>query len=333
MKIMLGNKRKGETAMKKLFAIALAAAMIFSMAATSFAVSDFYVDTFAGDYDEDEQAMWYYGDNYANYGDTAYFSVYDSNDGGTAIGADKDFYENLKIKASFEQGEELVESVKLVKLNSNGRDYPYYSYYIAVKIADSASVSESDIIGTFEIDRKAVKENGVELSPKIDGLEVDFAINVFHEYTWIWDQWGCLITGDDDYVFEYDEEYVLKFDCDEEVEFQFGDPYSGLNEGVFTVDVSGQGKVFLNWNTDANEALAAANPGVDMHFVNFNDVKFNRAGEFVYEMEDGVAAYVIHDGVVTKMADCYDEAEEAFIFHTNVLCNYVFANAELVIPA
>ncbi|MBQ4538782.1 MAG: hypothetical protein II995_04150 [Oscillospiraceae bacterium] len=70
-----------------------------------------------------------------------------------------------------------------------------------------------------------------------------------------------------------------------------------------------------------------------MNFVNFNDVKFNRAGEFVYEMEDGVAAYVIHDGVVTKMADCYDAAEEAFVFHTNVLCNYVFANAELVIPA
>ena len=41
--------------------------------------------------------------NYANYGDTAYFAVYDSNDGGTAIGADKDFYENVKIKASFEQ--------------------------------------------------------------------------------------------------------------------------------------------------------------------------------------------------------------------------------------
>ena len=170
--------------MKKLFAIALAAAMIFSMAATSCAANDFfYVDTFAGDYDEDEQAMWYSGDNYANYGDTAYFSVYDSNDNGTMIGADKDFYENVKIKASFEQGEELVESVKLVKLNPNGRDYPYYSYYIAVKIADSASVSESDIVGTFEIDRKAVKENGVELSPKIDGLKVDFTINVFHEYT------------------------------------------------------------------------------------------------------------------------------------------------------
>ena len=320
--------------MKKLFAIALAAAMIFSMAATSFAANDFfYVDPYAGDYDEDEKVMWYSGENYVNYGDTAYFYVLDNFDWGAEIGADKRFYEDLKIKTTFEQGEELVESVKLVRLNANGRDYPIYIYYIAVEIADSASVSEADIIGTFEIDRKAVKENGNELSPKIDGLKVDFTINVFHEYTWIWNQGGCLITGDDDYIFEYDEEYVLKFDCDEEVEFQFGDPDSGLNEGTFTVDVSGQGKVFLNWNTDANEALAAANPGVDMHFVNFNDVKFNRAGEFVYEMEDGVAAYVIHDGVVTKMENCYDETEEAFVFRTNVLCNYVFANAELVIPA
>ena len=170
--------------MKKLFAFALAAAMIFSMAATSFAANNFfYVDPYTGDYDEDEKAMWYSSDNYANYGDTAYFAVYDSNDYGSNIGADKDFYENLKIKASFEQGEELVESVKLVKLNASGRDYPYYSYFIAVKIADSASISDADIIGTFEIDRKAVKENGNELSPKIDGLKVDFTINVFHEYT------------------------------------------------------------------------------------------------------------------------------------------------------
>ena len=125
---------------------------------------------------------------------------------------------------------------------------------------------------------------------------------------------------------------MLKFDCDEEVEFQFGDPYAGLNEGVFTVDVSGQGKVFLNWNTDANEALAAANPGVDMHFVNFNDVKFNRAGEFEYELEDVAAGYMVINNQLVPIPGLEIEDDTAR-FTTNMLVPYVFATSELVNPA
>ena len=84
----------------------------------------------------------------------------------------------------------------------------------------------------------------------------------------------------------------------------------------------------------ADETIAAANPGVDMRFVNFNHVKFNRSGEFVYEMEDGAHAYyMFDDGKYYEIPNAYDASEEAFVFNTNVLANYVFANAELVIPA
>ena len=70
-----------------------------------------------------------------------------------------------------------------------------------------------------------------------------------------------------------------------------------------------------------------------MHFVNFNNVKFNRTGEFCYEMEDGVACYKVVDGALVEIPGAeYDEADEAFYFNTRVLGSYVFANAELVNP-
>jgi len=348
--------------MKKLFALILALTMIMSMAAVSFAV------TF--DEGEDDEYVWsgsltvyknffvgqdgvFSDTTFAEYGDTIYFNIYDAIDysddslgepfGGDRV-AGKKFMEKVKIKTTFEMGEDIVESVELVKMTADLGDYdPDYpgkktEYFIAVKLAEKAATAETDVVGTFEIDRKAIKGDDVGLSydiPKVDGMKFDFAFPVF--YVRNWNNFAEDFLVEDEVNLKYDEMYALKFESDEEVELLFGGKDGRFgdeqNEGSFTVDASGQGKVFVKWNTTPDETLAAANPGVDMHFVNFNDVKFNRTGEFVYEMEDGVAAYVIHDGVVTKMADCYDAVEEAFIFNTNVLCNYVFANAELVIPA
>ena len=130
-------------------------------------------------------------------------------------------------------------------------------------------------------------------------------------------------------------EYALKFDSDDEVELVFG-AYEGStpaeqNEGVFTVDASGQGKVFIEWNTTPDEAIAAANEGAVMHFVNFGGVKFNRAGEFVYELEDAAAAYQVVDGKLAAIPGVeIDDGE--ITFHTNKLGSYVFAKSELVNP-
>ena len=327
--------------MKKFFALVLALVMMMSMASVSFA--DWYVsgslnvESDVLDFDADTNSMSY-DVTKIQYGDTVYFNIYDDEDfpgdfGGDFIASPK-FMEKVKIKTTFEMGEDIVESVELVKMRASiDGATEYTEYFIAVKLADKAVTYDTDVVGTFEIDRKAIKGEDVGLAynlPKVDGLKVDFEFPVFYTRNWVNDATKYLV--DDEVELLYDKAYALKFDNDDEVTFTFGDG-SDANEGEFTVDVSGQGKVFIKWNTKADEALAAANPGVDMHFVNFNDVKFNRTGEFMYEMEDGVAAYVIHDGVVTKMADCYDASEEAFVFNTNVLCNYVFANAELVIPA
>jgi len=320
--------------MKKFFAVVLAVVMAMSMASVSFA--DLWVNATPYDLIVDENYLRE-GGIYIQYGDTVYFNIYDDVDYGAAdFGGDNianyKFMEKTKIKTTFEMGEEIVDSVSLVKMPASIEGAPEFTeYFIAVKLAKKDTTAETDVVGTFEIERKAVKIDGKEVSPKAD-FDVDFAFSVAYTRNWVNEADKYLVDGDE-VILCYDTPYALKFDCDEEVEFQFGDKYSALNEGTFTVDVSGQGKIFVKWNTTADKAVAAANEGVDMRFVNFNNVKFNRAGEFMYEMENGVAAYQVVDGALVEIPGCeYDAADEAFYFHTSVLGNYVFADAELVNP-
>ena len=135
------------------------------------------------------------------------------------------------------------------------------------------------------------------------------------------------VTFAGDVVIEYDKAYVLKFDNDDEVEIAFGG-----NEGVFTVDVSGQDKLFIAFNTTPYESISAANEGKEMFFVNFCGIRFNRTGEYVYELEDAAAAYQIIDGKLTEIPNVKIENDE-ISFRTNYLGSYVFAKSELVNPA
>ena len=322
--------------MKKFFALVPAVAMIMSMASVSFAA---FTVSGALDYSNESKKMTA-KENY-EYGDTVYFLVEDDADTNGEI-AKKDYYEKLKVKATFELGEELIKDISLVKKavkdGVNGQ-YDTAAYYIAVKLASKNTTAETDVVGEFEINRKAIKaDDGVNASAEIEDYKAPIEFTVFYDQTWINDaihyNVGKSVT---EVSLKYDKNYALKFENDDEVELYFGGTSEadtkdyGENEGVFTVDVSGQGKVFLKWNTKADEAIVAANEGVEMFFVNFNGVKFNRAGEFVYDYEDGVAAYKVVDGALVEIPGLeIDDGE--FKFNTNVLGNYVFAKAELVNP-
>ena len=326
--------------MKKFLALVMAVAMVLSMSAVSFA--DFAIEG-PYDYDADNDCMR--TDAKLAYGDTAYFLIKDA--AGDEISEFK-AVEKLKVKAEFEMGEDLVESVSIVKkaVAAGGESelgaLEGYFYFVGVKIASKETTSDADIIGTFTFNRKAVdldndkdKEDNIE--KKIDDVEIDFAINVFYglgqDYIndsglGSYNSFSKKVTGD--VTLDYDTAYALKFDNDDEVELTFGDN-GDANEGVFNVDISGQGKVYLKFNTKANEAIVAANPGVTMKFVNFNNVKFNRAGTYEYEMDDVVAAYkVVGDELVAIPGVEVDT--DVVTFKTRVLESYVFADAELVNP-
>ncbi|MBQ4538512.1 MAG: hypothetical protein II995_02775 [Oscillospiraceae bacterium] len=382
--------------MKKLFAVALAVAMLFSLAAVSFAATagsnapefefvgigdePFHYDA-VGYYDSlfsDPQyaplqglAMFGDGDHlmmrngYISYGAAAYYPIIFADvNGYEFVAADSDLIEGLKFKTEFEQGANLVKDVSIVKMNvrsvvdtvfpvnqqagldettrlaaalNNGVNY---IYFLKISVNPYITTGEDDIIGTVTFDCKDDEELDIVVEGtkyedskvlEVEDLKcpINFPVHVERHYTA--PNVGTIV--DDEFEVEYEKLYSLKFDNDEEVELTFGGGAgSEQNEGRFTVDVSGQGKVILNVTTTANEAIVAANPGVEMYFVNFNGVKFNRAGEFEYEMEDLAAAYMVVNNQLVPIPGLEIEDDTA-TFTTNMLVPYVFATAELVNPA
>ncbi len=277
------------------------------------------------------------------YGEPVYYLIVDEDlaNGPTAGSAlnNKKYVEKLKVKAEWTMGGSAVEGVSVVKkyvdldaANNSCNTIPEsgYYYFLEIVTAEKKGIAETDVVGVVEFDRKADSKNGVE---KIKDCKIDVDFTLFYPNTWLND--GTI--SDDRADLEWDTPYVLKFDYDDEVELSFGSASGGNNEGTFTVDVSGQGKIYLEYITDADEAIAAANEGAKMDFLTFKSingvgVKFNRTGEFRYEMDDAAYAYEVVDGKLAPIAGLEVEDDE-FIFNTNILKAYVFSDTELVQPA
>lgn len=336
--------------MKKTFALVLAVAMVMSLAAVSFAVTTSTTTStdknnedlslvgpykYDGDIDSGKGGV---KDTQIEYGKAAYYQVLYA---GKAVENYKEV-EKLKVKAKWEMGSDLVDGLSIVKKRVAGAatvggkpanqisvaPVGDYAYFVEVKIAAKDTVTDSDVIGTLTFNKKKSDDSSIEF----DDAELDITINVFYEKNWSNDTTGIglLVTGDRQNL-KYDTKYLLKFDYDDEVELSFGNKNGGDNEGTFTVDVSGQGKILFQYDTKANDALVAANPGAKLKFISFNNAKFNRTGEFAYEWEDGAYAYQIVDGKLTAIPTCeYDESDETFYFNTRVLGSYVFSDVELV---
>jgi len=334
--------------MRKFFALALAVAMVLSLASVSFAADPTTVVELTGPYryksDENDMIACDGVTDSIRYGSAAYYMIAIDD---TAEGGEDGFQstykkiEKLKVKAEFEMGEDLVDSISIVKKYVDNLDTDAnvgvtdadagYFYFVEMKIANKETTSAADIVAELEFNRKKDSDiNNVQI--KDEKEEVEFS--VFYGDTYITKAAALKFDGkaDDAAFLKYDTTYAVKFDCDEEIEFEFGDgDHNGTNEGTFTVDVSGQGKLLIKYDTKANEAIANANPGVTMHFVNFNNVKFNRVGEFMYSMDDMVAAYkVVGDQLVEIKGAEFDTDE--VVFNTRTLESYVFATAELVNP-
>ena len=274
------------------------------------------------------------------YGKPVYYLILDKTEGG-ANGVpltDYSFVEKMKVKSEWNMGNNAIESVSIVKKSINAADTLIacnrilddegfgsdYYYFLEIKTKEMDSTSETDVQGVIEFDRKA---NNKKLVQKIKDSTADIDFSLFYSNNW--KTQGEIVDGAID--LEWDTKYALKFNSDDEVELSFGSPNGGNNEGTFTVDASGQGKVVLCYNTNPVEAIEKANPDADMDFVIFNDVKFNRAGEFVYEKENGTHAYRIVNGKLVEIAGLTVDGDE-LKFNTSLLGGFVFADRELVNP-
>ena len=266
--------------------------------------------------------------------------------------------DGLKVKVDYEQGRELVESVAVVKkfvenLALDGsivdkRDaVPGYYYFIEFKTVPKDTTSDADIVATVELNKSkkgddsiGTGSNKVDLNYKVKDMERDITINVGYERSYyaakVLDSGyytenaqELMVTTDsvgDSIALAPDDPYLLKFDYDDEVEFTFG-AFADQNEGVFTVDVSGQGKVLLYYTTILDDGIAAANPDAKIFALNFNNTKFNRTGEFTYEGEDFEYAYQVMEDGSLKLLGEFDGEEISF--KTRVLGQYLFSDVEL----
>ena len=331
--------------MKKILSIALAAAMVFSMCAVSMAAqkprstrksatsveTDYRnksnqlipgvydaVGPFAYDVNDDKKLT----EDPVEYGETAYYVLTDKD--GTGI-TNSDSVDGLKIKAKWEEGDKLVKGVAIAKkkvTNTMGTVIPAanrYYYMLAVTVADSNSTSDADVIGTLTLNKTK--------SPKVKELKLAMDLNVNWAHSYL-DSSGDYIVSDDLSDIKAEKYYSLKFDSDDTVELEFEDG------STFTVDVSGQGKTLVYFDTNFNSQLAAKYPLAELNFWNGNGAKFNRTGEFflsVSNYDSTVFLYELKsDGALSEVTSAeFDDKDEGFYFRTRTLGKYVVSDMEL----
>ena len=323
--------------MKKVFALVLAVAMVMSLSAVAFAkgveindgVAD--VDTTARRYVADSNKMI---PDVIQYGKAAYFAILDVE--GNLI-TRHEIVDGLKVKVEYEMGKDLVADagVSVVKKYVENASTivegaePGYYYFVEIKTVAKETTSDADIIATLELN-KSKKGDDEGKNYKVKDLEIDIEVNVGY-YDWYTDSGVELyVYGDtvgDNTELEPETYYLLKYDYDDETEFTFG-AFADQNEGTFTVDVSGQGKNLLYYDTKLDDGIADANPDAKIFALNFNNTKFNRTGEFMYEGEDFEYAYQLMADGSLKLLGEFDGEE--ITFKTRVLGSYLFSDVELV---
>lgn len=265
---------------------------------------------------------------------------------------------SIKIKQDWEEGEDLVKSVSIVKkkvcnVDATGnvsdsfeysgddsdetkRPYPsleklglkqlglendMYAYFLAIKYADSTSVNDTDVVGTITLSKSK--------DPSIDKLEFDLEVNVDWENSWRpssnnYDDWNVT----EDIELEAGKNYALKFNCDDVITMEFDD------DSYFEVDVSGQSKILFNYSTDYISKIAAKYPFAELNFWNGNGAKFNRVGQMFLSCEDLTGTQFLYqvtsDGKLAEVPGAeWDDSDEGFYFNTRVLGSYVISDMEL----
>lgn len=270
----------------------------------------------------------------AEYGSIVYFKLTyagDTWENSEEYGSENfslDMIRNINIKTEWEQGGDLVDSVEVTVLkNESSASKITYFPAVVIKLKDSTATTAAEVIGTITLNKRQGKQ---EYRIKDAKIPVQFSVNYYFNYKLSYDEAKPFIIDHDQQFIYPGDPYLLKFNYDDEVELSFGrDP----SEGTFTVDVSGQGKVLLLFDTVPNAAVEAANPNANMIFFGFNHVKFNRTGELFYVTETGKYIYELVDGMPVEIAGAkYDEADGGFRLHTHVLGNYVISDIPLVAP-
>lgn len=329
--------------MKKLIALILAVALVFSLATASLAtvqvniaVADsgpliFYTPYVYDDEGALIKATALYSTGGIPHGETVYYPLRGMLTDESAIGPgdgaalvyESDAVKGLKLKTSWSTGSSLVKSVELVKKKLGGAlrtelgisgTSRGYAYFIAVTFKPAASTGVGYVSGAISAGKSA-SGNAPKLSHDANRAELD--IEVAYERA----EPGDPVTKT---VKWFDAGY--SFDDDDETEFILVDD----DIGYFTVSTVGQGDLLLSVSTAYDSAVAARYPDANLDFITGNGGSFNRTGVMtIFADEDSYLYQLNSAGVLSEVNADYDEYEGAFTFKTRVLGSYVISDVEL----
>lgn len=321
--------------MKKLLSLVLATAMVLTMSAVSFAFTDF-TGTVAAAKDSLDNAIpvaqvsddYYLFDSTEGmmdgepspdvaYGDTIYYALMDAS--GDLIGS-YDAVKSMSVKTDWEMGSSLVGGAYIVKKRFATATY---AYFLAIDFKEKTTASSVDVIGEVTIKKSSGDYKIVSLSDGENYIDVDVSVEV--GFPKALDEFGSVSTI-------YDDPYIYEFDDEDDEEFEFD--FDAMPDAYFTVNITGQGDLVLQMDTDFNSDVAAEYPAANLDFFNGNGASFNRTGELFIPAEDGSYLYRLNsDGTLSNANAEYDGYEEGFLIKTRTLGTYVISDEELDLTA
>ena len=307
---------------KKITALVLAALMAAGTTATAFADSD--VVNRGGDLDDKRPLTFNDETIYENEdgvltpstdfrpGDTLYIRLDELNaNGDKKIEDEKD---DMNVYADWKVGKDLgaevdVDWVNYSKVAIGTPDSQIMS--VIITLPENETTKVEDLAGTIRVGRTS---SAAKKGPAFD-LEVSFFSDATLTNTPNFDG-GNLPTGSTGIV-TFDKEAG-------EIDIDFDDI------ATFTVDVDGQGKLNLAWNTDFDKEFGAMYDYANLHFFNFEGTPaFNKTGTMMVYADKDTFIYEATEDGAKEIDATYDEDYEAWVFKTRKLTSYVVSDVEL----
>lgn len=314
--------------MKKLFALTLAALMAAGTTTVAFAANEgVYIDP-ADDYyvlGSDNRAKAAEADDEYEGGDKLVIpvSVYEDTDkdgeytAGEGLGFltyTSDYDRNVTVRADWKVGKDLgaevdVDWVNYSKVAIGTPDSQIMS--VIITLPENETTKVEDLAGTIRVGRTS---SAAKKGPAFD-LEVSFFSDATLTNTPNFDG-GELPSGTTGIV-TFDKEAG-------EIDIDFEDI------ATFTVDVDGQGKLNLAWNTDFDKEFGAMYDYANLHFFNFEGTPaFNKTGTMMVYADKDTFIYEATEDGAKEIDATYDEDYEAWVFKTRKLTSYVVSDVEL----
>ncbi|MBM6922715.1 hypothetical protein H9X81_03280 [Hydrogenoanaerobacterium saccharovorans] len=220
---------------------------------------------------------------------------------------EKDDVRRTKVKAEWKVGDlEEKPEIEFVKIGDE------YVYAVTFTLPEAAETKTTDLAGSI-----SVYESSSQLKDDYNDKEL-VTLNFGSEYGYKVEEF--------DKVTDWNKVEVVDFDGIEDVEtMSFGDDFE------FEVDLAGQGKLNLKWNSDFNKEFAAMYDYANIDFINFvKEPSFNKNGvAYIYADEDAYIYEVTADGAKEISGLKWDEDYEAWTFKTRTLKSYAISDVEL----